>query len=134
MENRESPAFAENKAMNRVLELLAEKLSITATVTTVFGEPLEAYGKTLIPVARVGYGLGGGYGMEKIQDQERRINRPAGVSGGGGITVRPLGVYEINSQRTRFIPLHHRRNSLVAALAAAAAVTVLAAGVGRRTP
>ena len=43
---------------------LADSLRESATVEKVYGEPIEAYGKTIIPVARIAYGLGRGFGKE----------------------------------------------------------------------
>ncbi|NUS45538.1 MAG: hypothetical protein HOQ24_17835, partial [Mycobacteriaceae bacterium] len=41
---------------------LAEKVGGSASVRTVFGEPVVADGITVIPVARMSYGFGGGAG------------------------------------------------------------------------
>lgn len=88
---------------------LADSLRESATVEKVYGEPIEAYGKTIIPVARIAYGLGRGFGKEKTYDEEgRKEERPAGESGGGGITMIPLGVLEVSQESTRCIPLHRR--------------------------
>jgi uncharacterized spore protein YtfJ len=42
------------------IERLAEKLGITANARAVYGEPVERDGLTIIPVAQVRYGFGGG--------------------------------------------------------------------------
>ena len=56
------------------LETLATRLGQTATVKNVYGEPIIAGDKTIIPVALVMYGFGGGYGYgqkpKKILKQE----------------------------------------------------------------
>ncbi len=104
------------------LESLAEKLGSSASVKTVYGEPIETSetGKTIIPVARVAYGLGGGYGKEKTHDREgRKEERPAGESGGGGITISPLGVFEVSRERTDFVPLRNRKATWARGLAGA---------------
>ena len=92
------------------LTSLAESLKESATIEKVYEEPIEAYGKTIIPVARIAYGLGRGFGKEKTYDEEgRKEERPAGESGGGGITVAPLGVFEVSQEEgTRFVPLRSR--------------------------
>jgi uncharacterized spore protein YtfJ len=91
---------------------LAESLRESATIEKVYGEPIEAYGKTIIPTARIAYGLGRGFGKEKTHDEEgRKEERPAGESGGGGITVAPLGVFEVSQENTRFVPLRHGRKA-----------------------
>jgi len=44
------------------LEKLASLFGQNASVKNVFGEPIKAGDKTIIPVAQIAYGLGGGYG------------------------------------------------------------------------
>jgi uncharacterized spore protein YtfJ len=43
-------------------DTLLERIHAGANVKTVYGEPVEAQGKTIIPVAKVAYGFGAGYG------------------------------------------------------------------------
>lgn len=72
----------------------------TAHVRAVFGEPLQLEGKVVVPVARIAYGLGGGYGKPGPGGSEAVLPE----SGGGGIRVAPAGVLEVTQERTRFIP------------------------------
>ena len=44
---------------------ILDRLGNSASVKNVYGEPIVAEGKTIIPVAKVGYGFGGGSGMNK---------------------------------------------------------------------
>jgi uncharacterized spore protein YtfJ len=66
-------------------------------VSRAYGEPINFGGQTVVPVALVSFGLGGGSegGSEPGQ---------AGSGGGGGGTVIPLGVYTNNNGRTVFRP------------------------------
>ncbi len=82
------------------LQSLAERLQGTAQVNAVFGEPVQVGEKTVIPVARVAYGLGGGYGKAQPGGAEGVLPE----SGGGGIRVAPAGVLEVTREQTRFIP------------------------------
>ena len=43
-----------------MLQRIGESLGSTATVKSVFGEPIHAEGKTVVPVAKVAYGFGAG--------------------------------------------------------------------------
>ena len=36
---------------------LSEKLAVTASARNVYGEPIHTHGRTIVPVARLGYGL-----------------------------------------------------------------------------
>jgi uncharacterized spore protein YtfJ len=79
-------------------------LQTTATVKTVFGEPIREKDKMIIPVAKVYYGFGAGRGRQaNAEDHE------AGSGIGGGVAVRPAGVIEITQQGTRFVPMNGRR-------------------------
>lgn len=103
------------------LESLAEKLHSSANVKTIYGDPLETQGKTIIPVARIAYGLGGGYGKMKPDTaaESSPEKRPAeGGGSGGGITVTPVGVIEVSQEQTRFIPLSRRTAKLAGAFLA----------------
>lgn len=108
------------------LETLAQRLGQSATVKNVYGEPVVAGDKTIIPVAQIMYGFGGGYGHGR---KPKKFSTPENVStgngkeqksgeglgGGGGLLARPKGVYEISKQGTRFIPANNTRK-LIAAL------------------
>ena len=48
-----------------LLQKMGDTLGSTATVKSVFGEPIHANGKTVVPVAKVAYGFGGGAGTGK---------------------------------------------------------------------
>ena len=48
-----------------LLQKMGDTLGSTATVKSVFGEPIHVNGKTVVPVAKVAYGFGGGAGTGK---------------------------------------------------------------------
>jgi uncharacterized spore protein YtfJ len=83
-----------------ILTTLADRFSTSGKVQTVFGEPIEAHGKTIVTVARVSYGLGAGGGGENKSQSEDAIG---GSGGGGGVNINPIGVLEISESGTRFI-------------------------------
>jgi uncharacterized spore protein YtfJ len=85
-----------------VLQRLGETLGSTATVKSVFGEPIQANGKTVVPVAKVAYGFGGGFGAGKHGKEADRQGEGGG--GGGAVRAFPAGVLEITESSTRFIP------------------------------
>jgi uncharacterized spore protein YtfJ len=83
-----------------ILTTLADRFSTSGKVQTVYGEPIEAHGKTIITVARVSYGLGAGGGGENKPQSE---GAAGGSGGGGGVNVCPVGVLEVSDGETRFI-------------------------------
>ena len=78
-------------------DLLQEVKSISEQVgaRTVYAEPVTSGDTTVIPVATVAYGLGGGFG--KREDSEQ------GGGGGAGFVGKPAGYIEITPAGTRFI-------------------------------
>ena len=47
---------------SEILYDVGEVLGSTGNVKTVFGEPIHTEGKTVVPVAKIAYGFGGGFG------------------------------------------------------------------------
>jgi uncharacterized spore protein YtfJ len=88
-----------------ILHSLAERFSATAHVKQVFGEPIQANGRTVIPVARVHYRMGAGGGSGESKGDSQQAPRGSGGGGGGGglVTARAVGALEISDSGTRFI-------------------------------
>lgn len=103
------------------IEKLASQFGQNATVKSVFGEPVTAGDKTIIPVAKIAYGLGGGHGQGMKKSMRSQTADAAlsdmppteGTGGGGGLYATPKGVYEITSTGTRFIPAHTAKPLLI---------------------
>jgi uncharacterized spore protein YtfJ len=108
------PTRAEDVVMR-----LSERLAMTASARTVYGDPIHAHDRTVIPVAKFGYGLGatsGGRNGENV----------GGGSGGGGVGAKPAGYIEITERGTRYVDFCASRQILIAALAGMAAGYLLA--------
>jgi len=97
-----------------VLQSLRDGILGQANIKTIYGEPISANGKTIIPVAKVTYGYGAGAGTGGVADTSARGE---GGGGGGGVRAIPVGVVEVSDQQTRFVPIHDRKKLLAAALA-----------------
>ena len=78
-----------------VQEILGSARS-TLTTKTVYAEPYEKEGLTIIPAAKVAGGGGGGTG----QDDEGQT----GDGGGFGMMARPAGAYVIDNGKVRWQP------------------------------
>jgi uncharacterized spore protein YtfJ len=107
--------------LQQFLQTLSERFESSANVKRIYGDPVIAEGRTLIPVAKVAYGFGGGSGKKHKGAEPHSAEEGGG--GGGGIRATPLGVVEITRTQTRFVSF-----GLTEKLAAAAAVGFL---VGR---
>jgi uncharacterized spore protein YtfJ len=74
------------------------------TVKRVFGEPIEKDGVTVIPVATVIGGAGGGSGTSTEAGGEGQGGGPSGTGGGYGLRATPAGVYVIQDGTVRWEP------------------------------
>jgi uncharacterized spore protein YtfJ len=97
-----------------ILQSLKESVLGQASVKAIYGEPISAQGKTVIPVARIMYAYGAGAGAGGVGDTSARGE---GGGGGGGGRAIPVGVIEINDQQTRFVPITDRTKLTGAVLA-----------------
>lgn len=87
-------------ALEQVKEMM-ERVTGSARVETVYGEPREVAGKTIIPVARVMYGGGGGGGTGKAEQGQEG----GGGGGGLGMGIHPLGIFVITDKEERWVPV-----------------------------
>jgi len=88
---------------DKFIGTIAEKLGAVARAATVFGEPVERDGITVIPVAKARWGFGGGAGFRKDDDGDGR--QEDGAGGGGGVQVTPVGFIEIKNDAANFRPI-----------------------------
>lgn len=111
------------------LERIAETLNGAAKTKTVYGDPVELDGVTVIPVAKVQYGFGGGGGEGKGKDGD--VGEGAG--GGGGVVAKPVGYIELKHGESKFRPIGSV-GSKALLIAAGGLVGVLAiSGISRLT-
>jgi uncharacterized spore protein YtfJ len=88
--------------VQEIIQSIADKTQSSAHVKTVYGEPVVTRNKTVIPVARIAYGFGGGAGSRAKTGKEND-GKDEGGGGGGGCAVIPIGVVEIKDDHTRYI-------------------------------
>lgn len=110
------------------IQSLMERLQGRAGVASVYGEPIVAEGKTLIPCAKLAFGFGGGSGTRRARAGDEDTAGQAGSGGGGGVAARPIGVLEVTAAGTRFVPFEDPRR-LVGGVLAGVLVGIL---IGRR--
>jgi uncharacterized spore protein YtfJ len=112
---------AESDLASRLLERLTNQVGGKAGATAVFGDAVERDGTTVIPVARVrwGVGAGGGEGPEG-----------SGSGGGGGVVADPIGYIEVTSAGATFRPIP-RSFGPGAVLAGALAIAIILRGLAR---
>ncbi|MBO1909942.1 spore germination protein GerW family protein [Sporosarcina sp. 6E9] len=82
--------------------VIFDKFARYKDVSLVYGEPIELENKKVLPVAKVDYYVGGGGGYS---GESKNSSATQGEGGGGYISVKPLGVYEITSDKVKFKPV-----------------------------
>ena len=123
---------------------LAERLGASASASSVFGEPVERDGVTVIPVARVRWGVGGGSGrgtgggrgrgrrrgkadVSELGAPGEQGEQSEGVGGGGGVQASPLGFIELRGGQARYRRVHDPLRLAIAGLLLP--LTVAAGGI-----
>jgi uncharacterized spore protein YtfJ len=122
---------------------LAERLGASASASSVFGEPVERDGVTVIPVARVRWGVGGGSGRgtgsrgrgrkrgkadtSDLGESTEQNEQNEGTGGGGGVQASPLGFIELRAGRARYRRVHDPLRLAIAGLLLP--LTIAAAGI-----
>jgi len=111
---------------------LAERLGASASASSVFGEPVERDGVTIIPVARVRWGVGGGSGRgtgsrgrgrkrakagaSELGESSEQNEQNEGTGGGGGVQASPLGFIELRGGQARYRRVHDPLRLAIAGL------------------
>ena len=113
--------------VDRTLERLAELVGAKANVRAVFGEPIQRGELTVVPVARVRWGVGGGSGKS-----DAAPDGPAsGSGGGGGAVADPVGFLEIAGGEATFRPIRAPYPNPAFILAAALGGAILFRAISR---
>ena len=108
-----------SELVNELLERVGQTVGDNAKASTIFGEPVEREGVTVVPVAKARFGFGGGGGSGARDEGEG-----GGGGGGGGMAVSPIGFIELRDNTAEFKRISTPRDLL--ALVAAASIALLA--------
>jgi uncharacterized spore protein YtfJ len=105
---------------DELLQRIGHLVGDRVTVSTIFGEPIERDGLTVVPVARARFGFGGGGG-----GGARGEDQGSGGGGGGGAMVSPAGYIEIRDGVAEFRRITGPADLLALGVAAALAMIAL---------
>jgi uncharacterized spore protein YtfJ len=126
----ESPDFTD------LVRDAADRLGDSARAEGVYGDPVTVGDRTVVPVARVAYGFGGGFGSgtDVADDGDDGETPESGEGGGigGGVRATPLGALELTPDETRFVRFSDSPGTRLAGLALAAGVGYLLGRLRRR--
>lgn len=119
-----------------LIEGAVDRLRASASVKSVYGDPITVDGKTVIPVAKVAYGFGAGHGSGTHQKKTANGKTPVegeGEGAGGGVAARPVGVVEITGQQTKFVQFGAPKKLMITALVGAGLGVGLGLLLGRKS-
>jgi hypothetical protein len=115
----ESSSSVPHRRTDELLATLADRIGARFDASNVFGTPVERDGVTVIPVATIRFGIGGGSGSDPSKGQD-------GQGGGGGGVASAAGYIELKTGRSRFVPaVHPARMFLLVGAATLAALAIL---------
>ena len=126
---REAQEAASGPA-DTVLEALASRVGARAGAHAAFGEPVDRDGVTVIPVAKVRFGFGGGSGRG-VEEKGEKGEVGEGSGGGGGASTSPLGFIEIKDGRADFKRTHDPVSAVPVILAAGFTAWLVLRGLKR---
>lgn len=99
-----------------MLASLVERLADAGGVGSVYGEPVEHGDRTVVPVARAGWGFGAGGGTSEAETEAGEEEETEAFSEnfglGGGVSATPVGALEITDEGTRFVRFEERKKLL----------------------
>ncbi|GAB4029960.1 GerW family sporulation protein [Spirosoma jeollabukense] len=96
--------------IEQLMRSFIDRFTGEASVRKVYGEPIVAGDKTIIPVARVSLGLGGGFGEGNLAAGKTTSDASGSSQGdggglGGGVMISPQGFIEVTPTETRYVPI-----------------------------
>jgi len=106
--------------VEELLQRIGQTVGERANASTVFGQPVEREGITVIPVAKARFGFGGGGGAGARTGEEG-----SGGGGGGGAIVSPVGYIEVRDGTAQFKRITSLSDLLVLMAAASLAALTL---------
>ena len=126
MDAHERAVAAASGPGDALIERLADRVGGRAKVEAVFGAPVQQDDVTVIPVARVRWGVGGGGGEDRRNDVSA-----SGSGGGGGVAADPVGYIEITQAGTTFRPIAHAYANPIFILTSAFAAAIVLRALGK---
>ena len=105
---------------------VTEQVEKTANVRAVFGEPVQADGVTLIPVACIKVSGGGGGGFKPANSDDAEGGHRKGVGMGMNIVTAPVGFIEIRDGEAQFVNVVDKNKLAFGAVIAGGLVALMA--------
>ncbi len=88
-------------SVENIIKEVTSELERMVNTKTVIGEPVEAAGKTIIPVTKVSFGFGSGGGEGKGDKGETGF----GGGGGAGAKIEPIAFIVVSEDEARLLTI-----------------------------
>lgn len=93
-------------SVENIIKEVTSELERMVNTKTVIGEPVEAAGKTIIPVIKVSFGFGSGGGEGKGDKGETGF----GGGGGAGAKIEPIAFIVVSEDEARLLTISGKTN------------------------
>jgi uncharacterized spore protein YtfJ len=87
-----------------VLKQVAEDIKRFTRTDTIFGDPIEIQGNTVIPICKIAIGYGGG-GGEGEGPGEPKLAKGMGGGGGAGLKIDPVALIVAKDGKISITPI-----------------------------
>lgn len=123
-------AAEKERAADRIIEQLIERISGRTGVRAVFGEPVERGDSTVVTVSRVRWFFGAGAGSAGTPGDDDE-SAGSGSGGGGGVVADPVGYLEMGPAGVRFRPIMGLPPNPIAIFAVGLSVALILNAIAR---
>ena len=95
-----------------VLKQMAEDIKRFTKTETIFGDPIEVQGNTIIPICKVAIGYGGGGGEGEGPAEAKLTGKGAGAGGGAGLKIEPAALIVAKDGKISIVPIGGRESKV----------------------
>jgi uncharacterized spore protein YtfJ len=95
-----------------VLKQIAEDIKRFTKTETIFGEPIEIQGNTIIPICKVTIGYGGGGGEGENPVASKAAGKGTGGGGGAGVKIEPAALIVAKDGKITIVPIGRRESKV----------------------
>lgn len=98
--------------VQELLQQVAEDLKEFARTETIFGDPMEIQGNTIIPVCKLGIGYGGGGGEGEGEGGDKGGGKGSGGGGGGAVKLDPAALIIVKDGEVSVVGVQTKESRL----------------------
>ncbi|MBL8159646.1 hypothetical protein JNJ66_04260 [Candidatus Saccharibacteria bacterium] len=108
----------------QIIDMVSQRVRDTANVKTVFGDPIESDGVTIIPVASVKVAGGGGGGAGRPKGGDAGSEKDTGMGLGLKVMATPVGYIEVVDGKARMVDVVDKNKAILGVLVVAGLVAL----------